>query len=140
MTPLLAIGPHIFEIFPLNLQKIEEETNVNWPAVERFGTGPARQFTGQGETTFKIEGLCFNEEFGGYTEYLALKATAAAGQPLDIVGWGAGAAYGLVIGPACILKVSATHEAIGPDGIGRKITFHVECGAFGESFGGGLFG
>ena len=137
--PLLAIGPHIFDIFQLNLQKIDEETTANWPTINRFGTGPARQFTGPGDATLKIEGLCFNEEFGGYEDYLALKATQRAGIPVDIIGWGAGAGYGLVLGLMVILKVGASHECIGPDGIGRKITFSIELAAFGGGFSGGLF-
>ena len=137
--PLLALGPHIFEIFPLNLQKIEEETNANWPEIQRFGVGPARQFTGPGTSTLKIEGLCFNEEFGGYEDYLALKVTQRSGIPVDILGWGTGSGYALVMGLACILKVGATHESLGPDGIGRKMTFSVELGAFGDGFSGGLF-
>lgn len=137
--PLLAIGPHIFDIFPLNLQKIEEETTASWPTVNRFGAGPARQFTGPGDATLKIEGLCFNEEFGGYEDYLALKATQKAGIPVDVIGWGSGAGYGLVLGLMVILKVGASHEFIGPDGIGRKITFSVELASFGGGFSGGLF-
>lgn len=141
MPALLALGPHIFEIFPLNLQKLEEETEANWPAVQRFGVGPARQFTGPGDGTMKIEGLIFNEEFGGYPQYLALKETQKRGQPVDLLGWGAGAALAFVLGPVVILKVGATHEMIGPDGIGRKITFTIELAKFGggSGFGGGLF-
>jgi uncharacterized protein len=138
---LLALGPHIFEILPMTLQKIEGENTANWPVVQRFGMGPARQFTGPGDATRKIEGLIFNEEFGGYEDYLALIATQRAGVPVEMVGWGAGAAYAMIMGPVCILKVSDTHEFIGPDGIGRKITFGIEVARFGgeTAFGGGLF-
>lgn len=139
MPPLLAIGPHVFEIFPLNLQKIEEELKINWPAIARFGVAPARQFTGLGESSMKIEGLCFNEEFGGIENYRALQVTARAGRPVDIIGWGAGASYAAVLGAACILGVGGAHEMLGPDGIGRKLTFTIELGAFGDGAGGGLF-
>lgn len=139
MIPLLALGPHIFEILPMNLQKLEEKTKANWPAVQRFGVGPARQFTGMGEGEIKIEGLIFNEEFGGYGDYLALKDSQKAGLPLDLIGWGAGAAFATIFGPVCILEISATHEHIGRDGLGRKLTFNVECAPFGEGGAGGLF-
>lgn len=140
MIPLLALGPHIFEVLPLTLQKISERTQINWPANARFGSTSARQFTGLGEDTLTIEGLLFNEEFGGYEQYLALKLTARAGEPVDLVGWGGSGAYGLIIGAVCILEVGAAHEVIGADGIGRKIAFNVECGALGDEAGGGLFG
>lgn len=87
----------------------------------------------------KIEGLCFNEEFGGYADYLALKALQGLGEPVDVVGWGAGAAYAAVLGPMCILKVGAQHERLAPDGIGRKIAFSVELAVFGGGMGGGLW-
>lgn len=139
MTALLALGPYIFEILPLNLQTIEEETAANWPEAQRFGVGPARQYTGPGEATMKIEGLCFNEEFGGYRDYLELKDLQAQGDPVDVVGWGEGAFYADVLGPMCILKIGARHERLGPDGIGRKITFSVELAAFGGGGAGGLW-
>jgi phage protein U len=139
MIPLLALGYHLFEILPFSLQRLEEETTANWPVVERFGAGPARQFTGPGDATLKIEGLLFNEEFGGYPEYLALKASQQRGQPLDLVGWGGGGAFAMILGPVCILKVSATHEMIGRDGIGRKIAFTVEVAKWGGGPPGGFF-
>jgi phage protein U len=140
MSALMALGPYVFRILPLNLQRIEEETGANWPVVQRFGSGPARQYTGPGDRLLKIEGLYFNEEFGGQGDYLALKAIQAAGEPIIVMGWGAGASFALVLGRMCILKVSAQHEAIGPDGIGRKVTFNVELATFGSDAGGGLFG
>jgi phage protein U len=140
MSALLALGPYIFRILPLTLQKIEEETTANHPALQRFGSGPARQFTGPGESTLKIEGLWFNEEFGGQGDYLALKGIQAAGRPVITMGWGAGATFAMVLGRMVILRVSAQHEAIGPDGIGRKITFGIELASYGEDGGGGFFG
>jgi uncharacterized protein len=137
MVPLLALGPNIFQVLPLTLQKITEETTANWPAVERFGAGPARQWTGPGDATMSIEGLIFNEQFGGYAQYLAIKAVQASGEPVDMLGWGAGAGYALVLGPVCILKVTAAHEHIGLTGIGRKITFGVEVAKWGGGPGGG---
>jgi uncharacterized protein len=139
MSALMALGPYVFRIAPLTLQKIEEETLANWPVIARFGRAPARQFTGMGEGTIKIEGLYFNEEFGGHADYLALKGLQQAGQPIEMIGWGAGASFAVVMGSVVILKIGATHEAIGPDGIGRKTAFNIELGAYGEEFGGGLF-
>ncbi len=139
MTPLLALGPNVFETLPMTLQKIEEESRALWPGVHRFGVGPARQFTGLGESQMTIEGLIFNQEFGGYGDYLALKETQRLGQPVDMIGWGAAAAFAGVFGAVCIVKVGATHEYIHQSGIGRKLTFAIEVVPFGEGGIGGLF-
>jgi len=140
-VPILAIGPHIFEILPLSLQKISERTKVNWPATKRFGVGPARQFTGRDEDSFDIEGLYFNQEWGGHAEYLALKATQAAGEPVELLGWSAGGIAAEVFASVVILEVGAEHEYIHDDGIGRKTTFDVKMAPFGGDSGpfGGLF-
>jgi len=129
MAAILAIGPHIFEILPLSLQKISETTKANWPASQRFG---------RGEDELSIEGLYFDEEWGGHADYLALKATQAAGEPVEVIGWAvAGAAS--VFGTAVILEVGAEHSHIAASGIGRKVEFTVKLAPFGGDSGGGLF-
>jgi phage protein U len=139
-VPVLAIGPHIFASLPLSLQKITEKTKANWPAVGRFGIGPARQFTGRGEDEFEIEGLYFDQEWGGHSEYMALKATQAAGQPVELLGAAAGGDGASVFGTVVILEVGATHEHIDFSGIGRKVTFSVKLAPFGgDGAFGGLF-
>ncbi|WP_276200549.1 phage tail protein [Chelatococcus sp. XZ-Ab1] len=138
--PLLALGPHVFASLPLSLQRLRERTVANWPAVGRFGVGPARQFTGRGEDEFEIEGLYFHQEFGGHEEYLALKATQSAGQPVDLLGWAAGGAAASVFGTVVILEVGAEHEWIGDNGIGRKVGFDVRIAPLGgDPRFGGLF-
>lgn len=140
-VPVLAIGPHFFEILPLSLQTIEEQTKASWPATKRFGVGPARQFTGLDEDSFEVNGLYFNQEWGGHAEYLALKATQMAGEPVELLGWSAGGLVASVFGTVVILEVSASHEHIHEDGIGRKVEFGVKLASFGGDGGpvGGLF-
>lgn len=137
-VPILAIGPHIFASLPLSLQKITEKTKVNWPAAARFGIGPARQFTGLGEDEFEIEGLYFDQEWGGHAEYLALKVTQRAGEPVELLGAATGGFGASVFGTVVILEVGATHEHIDFSGIGRKVAFTVKLAPFGgdSAFGG----
>jgi phage protein U len=140
MRPLLALGSFVFRVLPLTLQQIDEESSANHPPKQRFGRGPYRQFTGPGEATQKIGGLIFDEEFGGYGEYIGLKAMQATGTPVMVVSWGGGAASALVLGRMCILKVGAVHTSIGEGGIGRKIAFSVELARAGDDGpAGGLF-
>ena len=140
-VPILALGPHLFASLPLSLQRISERTKANWPASKRFGVGPARQFTGRDEDSFEIEGLYFDQEWGGHDEYLALKATQAAGEPVELLGWSVGGLAAEVFGSVVILEVGAEHEHIHFNGIGRKTTFSVSLAPFGGDGGpfGGLF-
>ena len=64
-APLLALGPHIFEIAPLNFQALERQTEALWPTVARFGQAPGRQFVGFGENRVTITGLLRPSEPGG---------------------------------------------------------------------------
>lgn len=139
MTPILAIGSHIFEILPLSLQKIEEKTKADWPVIGRFGQGGARQFIGHGEDEFEVTGLYYDEEFGGHADYLALKTTQRQGKPVDLLGWAAGGAAANVFGAVVILEVGNSHSYIGASGVGRKAEFTVKLGSFGDDAGGGLF-
>jgi len=138
MTALLALGPHIFEILPLNYQQIERETRAEWASIARFGARSARQFTGLGDDSLTISGLIFPEEFGGRSDYEAIRLTQAAGIPLMMAGMGASTTariFGLVV----VLSVSDTQTSIGPDGQGRVLEFSVEVAPYGGSAFGGLF-
>lgn len=140
IVPILAIGPHIFAALPLSIQTIEETTKTSWPSQIRFGIGPARQFVGRGEDSFEVKGLYFHEEFGGHEEYLALKATQSAGQPVELIGWSVAGAAATVFGTVVILEVSATHKKITGVGIGAMVEFSVKLAPFGgEASFGGLF-
>lgn len=140
-VPVLALGPVMFEILPLSLQKITESTRVKWPAIARFGRASARQFTGYGDDSFKVEGLFFNEDFGGFEDYMLLKSLQQIPEPVDMIGGAGIGSYATVFGPVVILDVGATHEYIGASGVGRKVTFSIELAPFGDDpYGfGGLF-
>jgi hypothetical protein len=122
--PLLALGDHIFEILPLNYQRIERETVAKWPAIARFGQRAARQFTGLGEDQLVISGLMCPEEFGGRDEYEAIRVTQGAGQPVMMAGmasWSSARIFGRVV----ILTVSDAQHEIAPNGQGQILEFSV---------------
>lgn len=140
MSALLQLGPHTFSILPLNYQQLERETVAKWASVPRFGQMAARQFTGLGDDSTTISGLIFPEEFGGRTEYEALRLTQAAGVPVILAGMGA-ASLARVFGLVVLLSVSDTQSYIGPTGEGRMLEFSVELAPYGGDIGlfGGLF-
>lgn len=127
MTPLLALGPHIFEIAPLNFQEIERQTETHWPAIPRFGNRPGRQFTGYGEDPIRISGLLYPDEFGGRQEFEAIRATQAAAQPVLMIGWSiAVATAAQVFGRVVILSVRDRQTSINRQGYGRRLNFDIE--------------
>ncbi|WP_321334870.1 phage tail protein [Breoghania sp.] len=136
--PLLALGPHIFTIAPLNFQSIERETEACWPSIPRFGTAPGRQFTGFGEDPITISGLLFPEEMGGRDAYESVRATQAAAQPVLMVGW-ATASAARVFGRVVILRISDTQSIISREGQGRRVEYEIEVAPYLDNGRLGLF-
>lgn len=135
---LLTLGAHAFDILPMNLQRIEREITLNWPAIARFGGPVARQATGQGEHETRLGGLLFPETFGGMGEYEALRETALRMRPLAMIGLGAG--VGTLFGQVVILKIHDLQDYIGPNGVGRRVGFDVTVAPSGSGlYGGSLF-
>lgn len=141
-TPLLGLGPHIFEIAPLNFQEIERVTETLWPSISRFGGRPGRQFTGYGDDRITISGLLYPDEVGGRSEYEAIRVTQAAAQPVTMMGWAIGLSTAAsVFGRVVILSVGDTQSAINRQGYGRRIEFSIEVAPFhGDGKPVGLFG
>lgn len=137
----LALGPNIFSILPVSLQRLQRDTKSNWAPVARFGGDVARQFTGHGEHSIKIDGLVFNSHFGGFGQYEALRATQIAAQPVPMIGMSAGL-VGILYGLVVILQVGDAQDYFDRDsGVGKRLTFTVEVAPLGgEGPFGGLFG
>ncbi|MCO5082665.1 MAG: phage tail protein [Rhizobiaceae bacterium] len=135
--PLLALGPHRFEIEPLNFQAIEQEFEVKWPAISRFGGRPGRQMTGFGEDPIRISGLLHTHEFEGSREALdSLVRTHKAAKPLIMMGWAdeeslKADVYGLVV----ILKVTHRGTKIGGSGKPRRMEYDIEIAPIPEAAG-----
>ncbi|PRA87910.1 phage tail protein [Ochrobactrum sp. MYb29] len=140
--PLLALGPHVFEIAPLNFQEIERSTKTLWPTISRFGGRPGRQFTGYGEDSISISGLLFPDEMGGREEYEAIRATQAAAQPVLMLGWATALSMAAsLFGRVVILNIQDTQSIINRQGFGRKIEFSIEVAPYhGDGKPVGLFG
>ena len=134
---LLALGPHVFEIAPLNFQEIERQTEAKWATIPRFGGRPGRQFTGYGEDPVTISGLLFPDEMGGRDDYEAIRTTQAAATPVMLVGWATTSAA-RIYGRVAILKVTDTQSIISSEGYGRKLAFDIEVAPVPD--GGGRIG
>jgi phage protein U len=140
--PLLALGPHVFEIAPLNFREIERRTEARWPAIPRFGGRPGRQFAGYGEDPIEISGTLYPHELGGRDELEAVRATQAAARPVVMLGWdSAGGFRARVFGRVVILSVRDRQTAIDGYGLGRRLAYQIEVApAGGDGRPVGLFG
>ncbi len=131
--PLLALGPHVFEIAPLNFQSIDRETTVKWPAIARFGGRPGRQMTGYGEDPIIISGVLYPDEFGGRDEFEAVRATQRAAMPVMMVGWAGSGTLARIYGLVVILTVRDQQTSINADGFGRRVSYEIEVAPIGKS-------
>lgn len=140
--PLLALGPHKFEIAPMSFQQLEDETVANWQAIARFGGRPGFQMTGFGEDPITISGLLYPEELGGREELDAVRATQKRGLPVLMVGWaGDQSEKARVFGQVGIRRVQRTQTNINRSGLGRKVAYSITVvpTSSGASFAGGWF-
>lgn len=134
--PLLAIGPHKFEIAPMSFQQLEDETVAEWKAIGRFGGRPGQQFTGFGEDPIRISGLLYPEELGGRDAIDAIRETQRAKKPVLMVGWTTDErAAAKVFGRVAIKSVRRTQTNINAYGQGRKIAFDIGLVPIGDVAG-----
>ncbi|MDG3575963.1 phage tail protein [Rhizobium sp. YJ-22] len=124
--PLLALGPHVFEIAPLNYQQLERDTSIKAPAIARFGGRPGRQVTGYGEDPITITGILYPDELGGREELAELRATQRAKRPVSMVGWSEdGTVKGKMLGQVLILSIKTTDSKINWQGQGGKVSYSI---------------
>ncbi|WP_336798862.1 phage tail protein [Kaistia sp. MMO-174] len=139
MNALMALGPHVFEVLPLNYQELERTTEAVWASIPRLGTRPARQFVGYGDDVLVISGVLFPEALGGRGAFEAIRATQAAAEPVMLVGFGT-ESVGRVWGRVIILSVHDRQESIARNGAGEVLSYEIEVAPYGDGPGAGLFG
>lgn len=120
-TPLLALGPHTFEVAPLNYQELTREVELRWALMNRLGAAPVYHAVGVGETSITIGGLLFPDAIGGWNEFRGLDATARAMQPVMMV-----AGSGLVFGRVVIIRVHEAHKSVTTGGLPRRLEFSID--------------
>lgn len=133
--PLLGLGQHMFDIEPLNFQRLQRETTVKFPSISRFGQRPTRQMTGYGEDPIRISGLLYPDELGGRAEFEALRNTQARARPVTLMGWSAVISErAQVWGQVVIISITDTQTHINRAGHGRKLSFDIEVAPVDDFF------
>ncbi|WP_315743085.1 phage tail protein [Bradyrhizobium sp. SZCCHNR1075] len=124
-TVLLALGSYRFSVTTGAYQKFERTTAWRWPATERIGVAPAKQYVGPGEDEISIEGTIYPHYRGGLRQIDQMRAQAGLGQPLPLI-----TGFGRFLGNWCIEKIKENQDYLMSDGAPRKIEFTIDLGAY----------
>jgi phage protein U len=124
---MMMLGEYRFSLSTAAYQQLQRTAEFRWPAQDRIGRLPARQFIGAGNDGIELEGSIYPEFKGGLNQALKLRETAAKGKPLRLVD-GQGKNWGLW----CIERVEETRQTLFADGTPRKIEFRLSLGAYGD--------
>ncbi|MGX9427972.1 phage tail protein [Bradyrhizobium sp. LeoA1S1] len=124
-TVLLALGAYRFSVNTGGYQKIERSSAWRWPATDRIGVAPAKQYVGPGEDSITIEGTIYPHYRGGLRQIDQMRAQAGLGQPLPLT-----TGFGRYLGMYVIEKIRESQETLMSDGAPRKIEFTIELGAY----------
>ena len=137
---MMALGPFRFSVNTAAYQSLRRAAQYRWPAQERIGRPPARQFVGVGSETITLEGAIYpysgepfldqviNERVGsGPAQLDQLRELAALGEPLLLTD-----GRGKVWGKWCVESVDETQTVFFANGAPRKIEFNLSISSYGE--------
>jgi phage protein U len=124
-TVLLALGAYRFSVANGAYQKFDRNSAWRWPAQERIGMAPAKQYLGPGEETISIDGVIYPHYRGGLRQIDQMRAQAGLGQPLPLV-----TGYGRYLGVYVIESIKETQDVLMSDGAPKKIEFNISLGAY----------
>jgi phage protein U len=124
---MMILGDYPFSILTAAYDNLQHSTEYNWQSQQRLGRKPAQQFTGFGEETISLSGLMLPDFSGGMAQIVAMRESAAKGEPLILID-----GNGFVMGKWCITKISNTNTVFLGNGSARKIEFSMDLKAYGE--------
>ena len=124
---LLALGPFRFALSTAAYQTLRRTAEYRWPAQERFGRAPARQFVGAGGETLELDGVIYPHHAGGLAQLPRLRELAGRGEPLRLTD-GLGVAWGRWV----IERVDETTSVFFADGAPRKVEFRLGLARYGD--------
>lgn len=123
----MSLGDYRFSVATAAYQSLRRAVEYRWPAQERVGRRPARQFTGIGNDTIEIEGVIYPHYRGGLYQVEQMREMAGQGKPQILTD-----GTGRVWGKWCIERIEETGSLCHADGTPRKIEFRVSLGHYGE--------
>lgn len=125
---LLMLGGFKFSLNTAVFQEMRRSTTSRWQAQERIGQYDALQFTGPGDDRISLPGVVYPDFRGGDRQVDDLRALAAQGRPLRLIG-----PTGEILGAWVIENVEETQSHHKPSGNARKQEFTVSIRKFGDA-------
>lgn len=133
-TYMARLGAFTFGIDTAAFQELQRVSTYRWEAKNRIGRKPAQQNVGSGADTIRLDGVIFPHYRGGLGQIAALRAQAAAGEPLPLIY--AFETAGQFCGRWCVAEISETRTVFFENGAPRKIEFSLSLVEYGEDAGG----
>lgn len=118
---------YMFALSTAAYQSLRRSAEYRWPAQERIGRRPARQYVGPGGETIELSGSIYPQFAGGLAQVRRMRTAAGQGLPLLLVD-GRGQSWGRW----CIERVEETHTVLDGNGDPRRIDFALTLGRYGE--------
>ena len=118
---------YMFSLSTAAYQSLRRSAAYRWPAQERVGRRPARQFVGPGDETITLDGTIYPHYLGGIGQIEHMREVAGRGEPLALVD-----GLGNNLGQWCIERVDETATIFEADGRPRRMDFNLGLARYGE--------
>ena len=106
-------------------QTLTRSAEYKWPTQQLVGNRPARQFTGEGDSSVTLNGVIYPSYKGGLQQIQKVSKMARNGTPYILQD-----AKGVSWGKWCITGIEETHNAFFQGGIPRKISFRISLARY----------
>lgn len=124
---MLTMGEYRFAASAAAYGELTHADSWRWPAQERIGAPPARQYLDPGDEEISLRGTIYPEHRSGLGQIDAMRAEAGRGRPLLLVG-----GDGRVWGKWCIARLEQTQRVFYADGRPRRVEFRLTLVHYGE--------
>jgi hypothetical protein len=126
-TMMMLGTEYMFSVGTAAYQSLRRSSAYRWPAQERIGRRPARQYVGPGDETITLDGTVYPHYLGGTGQIERMREVAGRGEPLTLVD-----GIGRNLGQWCIERVEETDEVFDADGLPRRMDFRLGLACYGE--------
>ena len=130
---MMTLGAVAFSVRTTVFQRLRRMTTYRWPALERVGRWPTRQFTGPGDDKITLDGVIMPTWRGSAGAVEALRELALTGEPQQM-----SAGTGEVFGLWCLEQVEEDRSGLFADAAPRRVAWVLHLVRYGDDVPGGL--